>query len=455
MRNPTLRDRLVPVIEDQVNSEAALAQQLQEIAGRRYSVQQQLLTLQVELDELQRNYASLEGAIHQSRQECALQEAELCLQELGESARRLAAAFSVNNDKQTLVSKRNKLLGERPELAQEWEAFCAFETEQQTILSHLPEYHRNQILMSHAVLRERLQQLIDLNTQLTEVAATETVAVSCLLFHNLDTADLAIVLPIPEVALATTSGQAAPWHRAVDRFLDALFELGKRPEWEIIEMNTGSWAGCTTILTLAEYTGHQPIDVSFQFALNEYLSGITASAEPALLVEVAALSAAAWREGILHQPLEFEVETIALPGTEPGGEEEQLVVPSEEIVGVAGGWYTPDDLRSWTRQLRIAADSKWSQSARMARTMLSRMIGNGYIGTNSVAKEQLWHALPNDHADVLRQITSRLIDNGLLSVTHNSAETTVAVNPDLLDEAQNLINRMVSPFWEPILNIHA
>ena len=462
MTEPTLQSTLTLLNAEREHEQAHLREQLGSTEVRRHAILQELLALQAELDSLLRVQGALAEQNTMLAQAYAHREYDLCLASLHATGERLAAAIAASSSRSALVARRDTLLASEQALAQEWQSYLEFEAARDTLLAPLPAYHRSKLLISQESLRARVQPLIDLESELGAAIVISTVPVDCLLYHDQDTADLVLVLPVANVA------GDAHWPQLVRRFWNALFELGKRPDWEIVELAPSSWAGYVAIHMLAEYRGPLPIADACEAALVEQLAAANVDGEPQLGLRVGVLSTAAWRLGCplpaaspfasvggAADNMEVEADIlpdqVAMQAAEVGAESGERE-PIEGLQPTADGWYTEDDIKAWSRQLKVGVSSKWSRPARIARTLLMRMIAHGHVGASPIAEEQLSRGLPTRYARELGRLTERLIQSNLiLTAEEGGSSVGVAINPDLLDEVQNLINRTVSPFWEEVL----
>jgi hypothetical protein len=234
--------------------------------------------------------------------------------------------------------------------------------------------------------------------------------------------------------------------------MDALFDMGKGPKWVLVDMELGVWADFMTIRTLAEYTGDGEAEKAFEVALKQAVGRSSAEHLPALSIEPSSIHPDAWHIGgfvDLAQMAE-RVEELS-PEAESADGLQKDEAADEEVNADASAWYTKEDLISWRRPLKVSVTSKWNQTGRLVRTMLMRMVASGYIGNDTVAIEQMWRSLPEKYISLLKQIAERLIDEELLVADDPENAAFVTINPERLDEVQNLVNRTVSAFWEPLL----
>jgi hypothetical protein len=89
--------------------------------------------------------------------------------------------------------------------------------------------------------------------------------------------------------------------------------------------------------------------------------------------------------------------------------------------------------------------------------MLIRMVARGGIGAALVSETALWENLPSPHKENLAAGVTRLIGEGLLSDFESEPDDgcRFGLNPEMLSEVQNLINRDVTPFWAGVIGSEA
>jgi hypothetical protein len=81
------------------------------------------------------------------------------------------------------------------------------------------------------------------------------------------------------------------------------------------------------------------------------------------------------------------------------------------------------------------------------------MIAKGKIGTRSVAIRRLWENLPSPHEERLETGVERLLEEELFVHTDSSSENghNVTLNPEKMEDVQDLINRDITQFWAGII----
>jgi hypothetical protein len=451
MTNLSLAEQLAKLAVERTEARQQAAEESRLLRDRRESIWKQLLSLQQDLDAVRREQALVDESAAQIQRDIAEDEVSQCVGALRAARDRLSEALAVSETLTSLAEQRDRLLAESSTLAGDWADFNEFEANKEASLAALPEYHRSKLLSTHEQLRSRVQELIDLEERIQQVTSP-VVSVECVLFHDPDSADLSLVTPVMHADFAAVVDSESPWQSIFQVFMDALFDKGKQPQWDLVEMEPGVWAGFMTIRTLAEYSGEGEAEGGFEKALQQAVGRSSAEHLPTLHIELAGLHADAWHLGgfvdLAQMPERAEV---VAPEVEPEGALQEDAAADEEVIADVSAWYTKEDLVSWRRSLKVSATSKWNQTGRVVRTMLMRMIAGGHVGDDKVAIEQLWRSLPEKYVVLLTQITDRLIDEELLVADTSDSVTLVAVSPDSLDEVQNLVNRTVSAFWEPLL----
>lgn len=238
--------------------------------------------------------------------------------------------------------------------------------------------------------------------------------------------------------------QASPLNKVVDAVFKAIVSLRQSEDWHIAKVSVNRWASFVTLLTHAEYRGHQsPID-SAQAWIQAALTGDPLFAQVETRVEVAAISRLAWDRGLTWSE---QVSGLEPAKAEPYHSEIPLAEASQ-------GWYRDADLVSWERPIKGPTDSLWNVQARRLRTVLMRMLAKGKVGSKTTAGEMLWQHLPEPHQSELRAGIQRLVEEQVLVEVASSPEEkpSLAINPERLGEVQSLINRDVTPFWAAIVS---
>lgn len=410
-----------------------------EVAAR--AQEQSALLLQ--LDALRQRLDTLvtESAELQSRREAMSRqrpraETEVVLRVFAALADSLAAFRNRLAEVSELRAQREGLLRDDPDLAAALQNYREFERDKDRVLSALPTLYRSSLLQEHDRLRARVAPLIEGETQEARLLEDLVARLSVVVVGDPKQDMIHWLMPFPADTIqdASESDMASVVMRALEG-------LARSEEWYFAALETGSWAGYVAMSALAEYTGQAALTESTQAALEAGLRNQL----PGLQIEVVELSLPAWRYGLeLSPPAEEEVSEQQEP---------EIVIPPASIVQeemLPGVWYRQSDIESWSRPLKDKSKSRWNQQARRTRTLLMRMIARGMVGGAWVEADELTAGLPQRHSEALREGIARLLEVEVLLPV--DGDNRVTVNPNRLEEIQNLINRDTTEFWLPVIN---
>ena len=102
----------------------------------------------------------------------------------------------------------------------------------------------------------------------------------------------------------------------------------------------------------------------------------------------------------------------------------------------------------------MSEDSAWTVSARRLRTLFMRLASQGRIGKDGICPEQILSGLPKEHAASFEKLFPALIETGVLRQEAANESYALSLNPERLDDVQDLITRDVTPFWMPVSRIN-
>ena len=454
---------------DQVN-----AAQRRALDQRQSEIQNEMAILQTELSDLADQQRALQAAQQRIQREFTQQ----ALQPIHVSLRAGNACLhaEIERTHAFYLAKQAfaRMLADNTDLADDWNAYQVFEQTKDTILSSLPAFHKEQLIQSHHLLRQRLQKVIDMEVALRDAPSPPMVTLDVFVYRDSQGDDITFVLPIRMDNSHEPDEYTIRWNEIGQAFNAALFMLGKSSEWTIIEPELHTWSDYTALVALHEYRGDGPVLEALEAALNQGLNQQPLNMSIPLAVALHSLPPELWRA---HHQMPWSVDpeaTSADSEAEAPSDHEftpeinavTQVIENSELHALDGakagirdpgvGWYTDDDIKAWLSPLRNAKQSKWSRPARQVRTLLVRMIARGHIGDQRIPALQLWTSLPATQAAQMRKSVEILLDHDLLITASTSPEDLatreIALNPARLDEAQNLINRTITPFWETLLN---
>jgi len=294
------------------------------------------------------------------------------------------------------------LLQADPELARKLADYQSFEASctQITTLSAFPEFHRQALLEAQSQLATALQSYFELEQEIGRLRQTQP-ATLWLVIAELPGDMAGWVLP------AAVDKEQSLDSLPLDGLTGVLHQAltGLTPGAQYVD---GAWEHFTARL-------FGPLGTAIEQRVAQFNAALVATPDLAgLAIQVRALrcSPEAWAQA-WDGPAALDM-----------------------------GWYTLDDLRSWSR--RVEAGSNWGQQPRRLRTLLLRMLTNGAIAPEQVPAEQLWLALPEPHRSAMRAIIVHMCASGLLA---GDPAGTVGVVPERLAEIEQIITRKHAPAW--------
>jgi hypothetical protein len=469
-----LQQALTALSAQQASAQEGFYVQSERLQHRRGEVQQQMLALQQTLDEIIQEQQALPALQQATKQQFVEQEVTLLADALAASEAAIRRAFVQSQEQRNLDRHIQVLLETQQGLPEKWKNFQEFEQKREQLLSMLPAYHHAEVLESHAKLAREVEPLLKLYEQRRQLEAPLPAALTVLCLYSQDQIEVALVMPIAAHAVKGASVDPL-WGQLVELLNRAFFSVGKAPEWEIAGTEPYQWSSYWALHTLAEYSGPGDAVRELETLLQQY-SGIHTDEAPLPVVwQLVPLSAAAWQARSIQrlvQDAESSAPTNAMLEQNYSASEdaahpvesldiESLNIENEEadtelgLIGSTGledSWYTRADLMSWQRPLRLTTESKWSRSGRQLRTLLTRMLAKGLVEQHYVPATQLWAGLPHRMARIMETHLMRLIEREVFLVQGlNTGGLEVTLNPALLDEIQNLINRTITTFWEPMV----
>lgn len=149
---------------------------------------------------------------------------------------------------------------------------------------------------------------------------------------------------------------------------------------------------------------------------------------------------------------EVRDQLVSPPVRQPDVETVRPKAPKIPLAKLTHGWYFDKDIESWRRRSKETGGD-WPPAGRRLRTLLIRMVARGHFGPEMVPMDRLWMNLPSPFEEEMRRNIERLIERSLLLENSQAEQDSrlVSLNPDMVAEIQNLINRTVSPFWADIV----
>lgn len=402
----THRDTLIDTLND-------LSAQHQKLMTEIAALQQQVARIQQQQQQCEQELAEQERVWQQQQYSvaCAI---------LAESWQSLTGESPEITARLALQQQIDALLAEQPDLPQMSEEYKHNEQTMAEQVRMMSTGYRQKWLAMHEETRQQIAPYLHLHAELAAVPMPER---TLALLISTDGQELHLVTPAPAENQEAARQFTAVVHGCFDATasVPALYSTG---------MTGTRWGEHLAFHSLIEYSGAAP--------LLEYVQQVfTAQAAQSALATGCTLHIA------LHpidQTLwQAHVREIAPPAPKPVSLEER-----------SGGWYSDADLLGWQRSLKTGSNSKWSMQARRLRTILMRLIGHGAINqTVTIPLEMLWEPLPEPHQNQVQMGLQHLIREGILLTSGPATATglTVSINPERLDDVQELINRSVNDLW--------
>jgi len=452
----------------EVSLRTGLAAVQAEIVARVGAVERDLREHTAQHDELLRQLRELNEQLAESRETRRLLEEDLeaaksagARSVLQWSVEQLArAAAAIGDAERTLMwlerlrLQREELLRTDPQLEADVQQYRQFEAMPADVLAGLPEYHRQRTLAAHEQLRQRLESYLALEAAEHELPAFEAIRVEMIFAGRPDGREFYLVMPFaappPELPADSSASLSRPLRGAL---MDLILHLALQDEWRLTDLEEKTWCGYSAVVLTGEYEGSadpcEAAEADLQKLANR---GLRPCGIP-LCVELAPVAYESWLAGLSQDAL--KVRAAEEPVEQPESPEPADATQRAPVRTALGdGWYYGSDLLSWDRPLKLVANSQWNVNARRLRTLLIRMVSNGLVGDNKVAKERLWAGLPEPHSVAMQEGVTRLIDRGVLAIDapEDSEHEQVSIDPQMLGQLEVLVNRDVNELWADIIS---
>ena len=354
----------------------------------------------------------------------------------------LEAAIGQSLDVQEeLQHQQHALLAADPALEKDLEDYRQFETSRKKAMQSAPAYYRSVLAEAHEKMRQRLQPLLEIEAQLAQLPTRLEVSLPLLLAVDDEQEQLFMALPL----LAGDENQQNTGNRRMDAIENAVLQtstmLASHPDWTILDIERSQWAGFRVLTTLFNYSGSTSIEQSCQETLFTHLPECWPFQGIDPILQITRLDWDLWQIGQERTGL-----LLVMTESEP-----ELITEFTEHARISD-LFTERDLTSWERPMRVVEESAWTVQGRRLRTLLMRLVAQGRIGKDGLTMDQLTTHLPQKHADALLAVLPELIQTGILVESQSSQNNkTVSINPELLLDVQDLINREISVIWETLV----
>lgn len=362
-----------------------------------------------------------------------------------------AAVRALKQDLAAAEAKRESLRREQEQLRAELLQIEDELRRKQEELEDLPRKFRKQTVGSLVVqaLMESQKEIFD-RFKARRQLEREFKLVLVMIVNERD-AEITWVLPLPPEKKDYPAEIADLLDEFVEQCFYVILRLGQHIDWYYAGMadEVAPWQGFASVATLLEYSGTEAMAVHAEKTLQEQFNLLLSSGQSGPLqgwqiaVEVAAME-----QESQGRPLEPEF--IAEPERER--ERGESVIP---LIERSSGWYKDEDIIAWERPLQSAGDSHWNIQARRLRTALIGLLARGHMGSDYVERQNLWQPLLSPHQEAMKEGVERLLYNRILLTGRNpngDEESLVTINPEMINQVQDLINRQVDDMWQQIVN---
>jgi hypothetical protein len=443
MAEPNLQARLSKLREQHQTRLQDIDHEYERSRAREAEIQDTIEQLRADLEGLRQTCQELEAEKDQQIQLHHDQEADLVLKGLEASYDMLLATQAYWLAKVRLTRQREALLEQDPDLGEILRDYQTFEQSPSDALESVPSSYWSILVEEHKKRASRVGPYLDLLEEERSLTCPEPLVLRVVMSYERDSDLIRWVFPFRADDQLSSEAYDALCE-VVWRLQHKVINLGLEPDWFLDDASMDTWCDFDALLVEGDYAGDgSPTESAQRFLAEATALRLFEGAD--VTVRLVEMSGQAWRAGI--RKAEPQVVTP---------EEEHPTVPEEapELEELTDGWYTEDDIVSWDRPLRVVSDSLWNVQARRLRTLLIRMIGKGKVGTESVAIERLWQHVPSPHKQNLKTGVGRLVEEELIVHTDSSSENghNVSLNPERLEDVQDLINRDITQLWAGIIS---
>lgn len=413
-----------------------------ELESSQAAVQSQLEALKVVLQSLTDAIAENREKLHEQQSLRYRRECALAIESLAQDVEGILAAETYWLQLSQLHEKRQRLLDAEPELEENVRDFRSFDGVPDSFLHTLPVFHRQMLIEAQERLRAQVAPYLEVQHQLQSLRHDAPIRLQLLVVRDAQQSQISWILPRPVVLPSDHS--CVFLDRLATAVEDAVLSVGTIDQFTLDDVETIEWGGFTGLATTGQFLGEELPEAEIAALVANHLTAALGIASDLLDIQIAEMDLAAWAAGT--QTIQTVAEEAA---PEPPRPDETV----SAMADLSQGWYRREDIIAWQRPVKVAADSLWSEQARRLRTMLMRMLAKGAVGTAGASGDLLWKHAPEPHRRHLSDGISRLVETGVLVETVNNGrdERSLAVNPAMMVEVQNLINRDVTAFWAGIV----
>ena len=163
------------------------------------------------------------------------------------------------------------LLIQDPLLEHDLAEYHEFMAKSERVLQSIPTFYRKSFEQAMQEQVNRLRNCLELEERLKNIPDRSDGIVPIILTIDNEHVQMFWALP----AAIRTNSQDGNFSQRMDglenAFIQFLTILAKDPEWTLIDIERGDWAGFRSLTTLIEYTGQTPIRDAIQEYLDQWL----------------------------------------------------------------------------------------------------------------------------------------------------------------------------------------
>lgn len=436
----TLHDELIALAQECDRAAQEAKSHLKALEAERESIEAELRQLTERLNDID---LQIERQIESARQADAARtsrEARLVNGALWLSRDAIAAARADWKTLRKLTAQYRALARKDPGLEQALQHYLDFEKSRPD-LDTLPVLHRQALLNTQEALHKRVAPYLTLRDAAAQLWRQRPLVLQLAVARDPERGRIYWIVALPQNLQSLPDGLGEDLSDFMVAVVNGIRDCGGQPGWFFKQVMMRGWAGFTEVMAVDVRTGRDDLAALTQSLVQARLNNSPLHIGEAIEAQVAEITFATWRAG------------RDLPASrQPSETDRRAAAPTPVAGGAAdsGQWYSDDDLRYWNRPFTANLNILWNAQARRLRTLLTRLVDRGIVGDTSTPLEALWKSLPApDDREMLAGI-ERLIEKSLLVEHSDGLERRVAINPELIEEARNLINREMTEFWSDI-----
>jgi len=335
--------------------------------------------------------------------------------------------------RETLRIEKQQLLQSDPDLESKFYEYRLFEQNPEAILQLLPTYHRQAILLSQEKLRTELQPYINILEQEPDTTFHEEIYFEVAISQTENSLGYTCLIPIPEDLSDFTPELRTFLEKVQNLASDGILAVTNQQDWTISGLDISDWKGFTFFFIEGTYTGLMKVT---QVVQNILSTSICSS----LILKEVPITCSVSKVMPLQPTNPFQVST----SLEIEQQDEIKKIPEGEV-----------EVENSLEIESLADDilNEPGQKIEWLRKLLIHLIGYGQVGMATIPVPTLLQKIgANTEENFSNEVKELVQANILKSNSRENAAPEVSLNPAHLLDAQDLINRDVTVFWEGIIN---